>query len=797
MSGHQRSIVKPGIFLLLGVTAIMAEPPHIFPQPQQVTHTGATFRIDDETIIALSAQPTSTEVNIATILMRELSDRHGLAVKAVRGARRPYDGRVILLGSISNPLVKAEAEREGLSVTADSPGPEGYALRVNDRMIIVAGTDDAGAFYGVQSLRQLIRRNGETGRVSGVDIRDWPEKPFRGIRLFLPGRDNLGFFRRFVADFMGLYKFNKLIVEVGAGMRLERHPELNAGVFEFAHDMETTRRDRPKGPRGEFQDASHYDIADGGVLEKDEVASIVRLANENHIEVIPEIPSLTHSYYLLTHHRELAEVPTAEWPDTYCPSNPKSYELLFDVLDEYIDVMRPRMIHAGHDEWRIPVDLCSRCKDKDHTELFLADLRKIHEYLAAKDIQMAIWGDHLIEPLRGRGLQAGAGPNAYQVPGALSEDQVRAFVPKDILIFNWFWGDDKRDRGEEETNRATEGSVATGEINDIRLENWGFEQVYGNFKPWVQNYEARRKRRGVLGGAASWWSAVTEFNLGKEMIHEFAGTAPMLWSKRQIPEEDLLHTVQSMIPDIRRRMSGQDPRSSLGDAIRIVPVGATGAASIPINEDASSLIFVHAAAKPGRRDKAYKMIHNAADTADLIGVYQIVYKDGLVESVPLRYAWNILDRTWPRTVKETVYCYAADARTSAGGALFAYEWPNSRRGVMIKEVRLQSLVESNPITLESIEIVGKRTFPDPIQARRRPLISLRLSCQWPCFDRLSGEHPAAACKRLTFKSKSPHPETSTDHRPDSGRFDHRCANVCGLGGRRFPAHTGSSACRHH
>ena len=36
---------------------------------------------------------------------------------------------------------------------------------------------------------------------------------------------------------------------------------------------------------------------------------LVDFANENFIEVIPEIPSLTHAYSLLTKHPELAEYP--------------------------------------------------------------------------------------------------------------------------------------------------------------------------------------------------------------------------------------------------------------------------------------------------------------------------------------------------------------------------------------------------------------------------------------------------------------------------------------------------------
>ena len=43
---------------------------------------------------------------------------------------------------------------------------------------------------------------------------------------------------------MTLYKYNKLIVEMNAGMRLDKHPELNAGWVEFVGNLPDTRRDR-------------------------------------------------------------------------------------------------------------------------------------------------------------------------------------------------------------------------------------------------------------------------------------------------------------------------------------------------------------------------------------------------------------------------------------------------------------------------------------------------------------------------------------------------------------------------
>ena len=103
-------------------------------------------------------------------------------------------------------------------------------------MVLIAGKDDRGAFYGLQSLRQLVVKEEKEVRFRGAMIRDWPDKPFRGIYMFLPGRDNINYFKRFVRDFMAMYKYNTLILEMNSCMRLESHPELNYGWVEFARD---------------------------------------------------------------------------------------------------------------------------------------------------------------------------------------------------------------------------------------------------------------------------------------------------------------------------------------------------------------------------------------------------------------------------------------------------------------------------------------------------------------------------------------------------------------------------------
>ncbi|MGO8786650.1 MAG: glycoside hydrolase family 20 zincin-like fold domain-containing protein [Terriglobia bacterium] len=740
----------------------------IFPTPREITAAGKGFVLDSQATIAVPSEASPGDLLLARFLTDELGDRFAFHLKSERLPRLDSGRRVILMGSVANPLVAAYCAQNHIEVSTQSPGAEGYVLRVSANVVLIAGSDDRGAFYGLQSLRQLATKENGQLQFHGVDIRDWPDKSFRGIKLYLPGRNNIPFFKRFVRDFMALYKYNTLIMEMNANMRLESHPELNSGLLDFVRDTNYSRRNYPPGmPHDLTPNSSHQDTADGGFLEKDEVADLARWVRQNHIELIPELPSFTHSYYLLTMHKDLAEVPGEKWPDTYCPSNPKSYELLFEVYDEYIDLLRPRMIHAGHDELFAPMGLCPLCGNKDIGERYGEDVRKIHDHLAAKGIQLAIWGDMLLQGVRGVGLQENHTDDGwkYYAPGGMTREQVERLVPKDILIFNWFW---------DEKNALDD---------EIQLDQMGFKQIYGNFNPSIKNYETRSKRSTIIGGAPSAWFATNETGFGKELMADFIGSSSILWNGKVIDGKELSGLIQSMLPEIRIRFRGQPPPSqtepslaavkiqasfnmettepklgidlsgmkteavSLGSvpfdlaesgpkkAILVVADGKESSglpkeADIPVGEDATSLIFLHAAARPATNKESFRLIWDEEDTADMLGWYEVVYEDGFVTTIPIRYGVNITEWNWEKRDSSRDYAYGADA-VAVGGAesnpitLFAFEWVNPRLGKVIKEVRLKGttgfrggdpgwvndfgpVIPTNGVILKAISVVRKR-----------------------------------------------------------------------------------------
>ena len=430
--------VQRPVFMALGAILLIAPilgaraSGTIFPEPREIAPSGSAFALDNRVTIAVPAFPSEQDLLLARTLTDELGDRFGLHLKTARVASLDAGRRMIVLGSVSNPLVAAYCAGHALKVSSRDPGPEGYILRTDASLVLVAGSDDRGAFYGLQSLRQLVVREESGLRLQGVQIRDWPAKPFRGLKLYLPGRNNIPFFKRFIRDFMALYKYNTLIMEMNASMRFERHPELNSGWVKFSREVDYYRRNYPPGAQHEWdQNSTHQDTADGGFLEKEEVADLARWVRRYHIELVPELPSFTHSYYLMSEHQDLAEVPGEKWPDTYCPSNPESYKLLFDVYDEYIELLHPKMLHAGHDELFLPVGLCPRCKDKDIRERYGEDVRRIHDYLQSKGIRLAIWGDMLLAP--------GEAADATSAKTVTEARARRTVIAKNITIADWHY----------------------------------------------------------------------------------------------------------------------------------------------------------------------------------------------------------------------------------------------------------------------------------------------------------------------------------------------------------------------
>ncbi len=568
------------------------------------------------------------------------------------------------MDTIDNPLIKEYCLSRNIDVTAKSPGKEGYVLIMDQKTIVIAGWDDAGAFYGLQSLRQLIDKNKQF-KISCLTIRDWPYFHFRGIRLFVPATGEVAYFKRFVKNFMALYKFNKLFVEFG-GFRSDRHPEINAGWLQFAKDLNYTRTPELDGLFGYNRNSNHQDAGGGQIIDKELTRNLVQLTRQNFIDFIPEIPTLSHAYAMMNSHPELAVFQGDVGPDVYDPTNPKTYELVFDVFDEYIDVVKPNMIHIGHDEWRsFPMSKSPAFKEHNYADLYISDVNTLYDYLTKKGIKVAMWGDFLLERVRGKEPRSHKTLKGeeYKVPGAIPFERVKNEIPKDILILNWMWED-----------------AVGGRENDETFTRAGFKQIFGNMGNEVTDYEERIIISDFVGGAPSSWAITNEYVYAREELDEFLGCAYSLWTGKQLDTETLHQKICKMMPSIRRNLSGKADPSFDGDPVvsvdltshfnsgakdkrmnldlasfsegnvslyektfnlsqksnqSAIVVGVKGIGDCPfekevtgiqIGRDVSSLIFLHASINSGHISPAHCAPYNFYNTSELLGWYEVVLK---------------------------------------------------------------------------------------------------------------------------------------------------------------------------
>ncbi len=392
-----------------------------------------------------------------------------------------------------------------------SENPEGYAVIISDRADVYS-LSDIGLLFGAYA---LLRRN-KSGEIKKGAVYSYPRIAIRGVKVFLPSRENIPFFKEFV-KFASFYGCNSIMIETGGALEYKKHPEINEGWEEYCrifNEYQGKTIDVQKS-FGWMKNSIHFENGGGSWLTQEEVSKLVDFCRKYYMDVVPEIPTLSHSDYLLTRHPELAERAEDPLPNTYCPSNPETYKLIFDIFDETIEVFRPITVNIGHDEY-YDICLCEKCRKKDAADIYADDVNKIYKYFKDRGIGVAMWGDKLLNVITKAGYHYGgsqieydtADGRHYTVPATYKSIEK---IPKDITIVNWYWRIDRK-------------------LDKVYFEN-GLENVlYGNFKP-MQIYDCRERMDGKISGYyISNWSSLDPAHIQRNGI--FAGiayAAAMFW----------------------------------------------------------------------------------------------------------------------------------------------------------------------------------------------------------------------------------------------------------------------------
>ena len=251
--------------------------------------------------------------------------------------------------------------------------PGAYSLSIKPKGVTVRAADEKGAFYALQTLRQM--RDAGDGLLACCEISDRPRYPYRGLMF-----DVVRHFRSKEVilrqlDAMAMVKMSRMHFHLtdneGFRICLDCCPDV-ARKTAFAdaryfHDVQSkVYTYTPAGEPAGYVPGTYYDDGKicGGYYSKDDIREILAYAAERHIEVIPEIEMPGHNRALLTARPDLFCTGHDHSVDNViCVTSEDSFTFFEAVLKEVAELFPSEYIHIGGDEARKGNwTACARCR---------------------------------------------------------------------------------------------------------------------------------------------------------------------------------------------------------------------------------------------------------------------------------------------------------------------------------------------------------------------------------------------------------------------------------------------------
>ena len=377
----------------------MIAPPAIIPQPALLCITGGdAFVLGPDTAIICEGQ--------ATLLHEHFREK----LKRATGFEFPASGN----GNHGKILLRLDSSLH------DRLGEEGYTLSANRAEVLLAASTEAGLFYAMQTLLQLLPpaifeeapRHDFAWKIPCVHIEDQPRFGWRGAMLdvsrhFMP----VEFVKKFL-DLMALHKLNvfhwHLTDDQGWRIEIKKYPRLTeAGAW------------RSETQRGHYNAHAGGDgIPHGGFYTQEQIREIVAYAAARHIRIVPEIDMPGHTQAAIAAYPELGCTGTpiavgTGWGIFKNILNLEESTILFmqEVLTEVMDLFPGKFIHIGGDEadksqWEESEKMHALKQNigaRDFDELQSYFTRRMENFLGGHGRRLIGW-DEILEG----GLAAGA-----------------------------------------------------------------------------------------------------------------------------------------------------------------------------------------------------------------------------------------------------------------------------------------------------------------------------------------------------------------------------------------------------
>lgn len=294
---------------------------------------------------------------------------------------------------------------------------DGYLIVNDGKLINIEANSSAGRFYGVQSLLQMIRKDGYRTTVPNANVNDSARFRYRGMHLDVSRHfQPVEFLKKFI-DQMAQFKFNTfhwhLTDDQGWRIEIKKYPKLTT-VGQY---------------RSESHEGNYSPIFKGdgrpveGFYTQDQIKEVIAYAKARYITVIPEIELPGHASAALAAYPELGKGCAAPdykfevkktwgiFKEVFCPTE-ETFKFLEDVLDETIKLFPDSpYIHIGGDEvlkdfWKESAfvqELKKRENLKDEHEVQSYFVRRIEKFINSRGKKIIGWDEI---------LEGGIAPNA-------------------------------------------------------------------------------------------------------------------------------------------------------------------------------------------------------------------------------------------------------------------------------------------------------------------------------------------------------------------------------------------------
>lgn len=441
----------------------------ILPRPQQLDMQEGLFAFTPETRLVLTPEARQ-EWLCARQLQEEIERFAGLSLQVICGEARQGDVVLAILGGST----------------------EGYRLEITPDSVAIAGNDPAGLFYGVQTLRQIVRQSG--AMLPALSIQDAPVFASRGFYHDITrGRTPTLAWLKHLADEACFYKLNQLQLYV-------EHTYLFRELTEL--------------------------WGAGEPLTAKEIMELDEYCHQRHVELVPSLSSFGHLFELLNTktYCHLCELEQAGTMDSTMPyrmahhtlniSDPEALPLVTGMIREFMPLFRSRQFNLCADE---TFDL-GRGRSKEamaaagEGNYYIDFVSQLCRIISEAGCKPMFWGDIVV-----------------QHPDALAK------LPKDTICLNWGYSANV-------TEQNTRTLAQAGAVQYVCPGVSGWNRIMNRIPDSYQNITrmaAYGRKYGAVGLLNTDWGDYGHINDPRFSLPGMVMGAHAAWSSEELSFETL------------------------------------------------------------------------------------------------------------------------------------------------------------------------------------------------------------------------------------------------------------------